>query len=473
MQLKLTKRQTEAWDILTSDQNADVLYGGAKGGGKSYFLCVWAFYWCNWLIDFFDIKEPLKFPLPVGFMGRLQGVDFRTTTLETWKKTIPANMYEIRAQDKEIIIRGRVKIMFGGLDKGETVAKFNSAELAFFILDQAEEVSQEDIAVLEGSLRLTYNGKTPPYKTLYTANPRAGWLKKDFVQKGRPDSHFIKALPRDNPYLPKNYEDQLRKAFGHNEALLKAYLEGDWDAFVGAFFETFSQKHVVYDPASVVIQPTWPRFRSADWGFSAPMAVYWHAIAPDNHVYTYREWYKTGVLDVDASKEIASITEKNNETIQFTVGDPQSFPVTIAHYKFGKTMSVKRADIWAENGVPMIMGDSSRVAGWAQMLQYLKVRDYASGPSSHWHISRECPNLIEELISAQRSKTNVEDISDKSSDHGLESCRLFLMTQKPLVEIDKKIDMSKVGTGHLTFEKMQQIASAQRRDAGFLEKKIY
>ena len=47
------------------------------------------------------------------------------------------------------------------------------------------------------------------------------------------------------------------------------------------------------------------------------------------------------------------------------------------------------------------------------------------------------------------------------------------MTQKPLVEMEKKIDMSKVGTGHLTFEKMQKIASAQRRDAGFLEKKIY
>lgn len=434
MDVKLTKRQTEAWDLLTNEQNIDLLYGGAKGGGKSYFLCLWAFYWCLHLIEFFDIKAPLKFPLPVGFLGRLQGVDFRTTTLETWKKVIPPNMYEIRAQDKEIVIRNRVKIMFGGLDKSENVAKFNSSELAFFALDQAEEVAQEDISVLEGALRLTYNGKTPPYKTLYTANPRAGWLKQDFVKGNRVGSKFVKALPRDNPHLPSGYEEQLKKAFGHNQPLLEAYLEGNWDAFVGAFFETFSQKHVVYDPASVTIQPTWPRFRSADWGLSAPMAVYWHAVAPDNHVYTYREWYKTGVLDVDASKEIAAITESNNEKIEYTVGDPQSFPVTIAHYKFGKTMSVKRSDIWAENGVPMIMGDSSRVAGWAQMLQYLQVRDYASGPSSHWHISRDCPNLIEEIISAQRSKTNVEDVSDKSSDHGLESCRLFLQTQKPIVK---------------------------------------
>lgn len=457
MQVKLTARQTVAWDYLTSNENCDLLYGGAKGGGKSYFFCLWAFYWANWLIDYFGIKEKMRFPLPIGFLGRLQGVDFRTTTLETWKKIIPSQLYTIRSQEKEIVIRDRVKILYGGLDKSENIAKFNSAELAFYGIDQAEEVDQEDIAVLEGSLRLTYNGKVPPYKTLYTANPRAGWLKTDFVNGRREGAKFVKALPSDNPNLPANYEDQLRKAFGHNEVLLKAYLEGDWDAFVGAFFESFSRKHVVYDPSEVVIQPRWRKFRSVDWGFNAPMAVYWHALAPDGHIYTYREWYNTGFIDIDAAKEVARITEKAGETVEYTVADPQSFPVEIPHFKFGKTVSVKRAEVWAENGVPVIMGDSSRVAGWSRMLQYMKVRDYKEGKSSFWHISSDCTHLIDEIISAQRDKHNIEDISDKSVDHGLESCRLFLMNHMPkFLEEKPKITMLEAAERQMKREEEQQ-----------------
>jgi hypothetical protein len=44
-------------------------------------------------------------------------------------------------------------------------------------------------------------------------------------------SYFIPALPDDNPYLPVNYKSRLRQTFAYDPALLKAYLEGDWDAF--------------------------------------------------------------------------------------------------------------------------------------------------------------------------------------------------------------------------------------------------
>ncbi|GAH93749.1 unnamed protein product, partial [marine sediment metagenome] len=37
-------------------------------------------------------------------MGRLQGVDFDDTTLETWKEYIPEEDYKIKEKNKEIII---------------------------------------------------------------------------------------------------------------------------------------------------------------------------------------------------------------------------------------------------------------------------------------------------------------------------------------------------------------------------------
>lgn len=224
----LTPRQKLAWDHLTNDKNAEVLYGGAKGGGKSFFLCLWVIAYAEKLIDLFQLPMTNN-PLLVGFMGRKQSTDFTHTTLETWKRIIAPDMYTIMEKDKEIIIRDRVKIWYGGLDRRESLNKFNSAELAFFAIDQAEETDRTDVDVLSASLRLQINGIKPSYKSLYTANPKECWLKSDFVYGKRKDAVYIPALPSDNPHLPIDYVDTLKKAFAYDEGLLKAYLEGDWE----------------------------------------------------------------------------------------------------------------------------------------------------------------------------------------------------------------------------------------------------
>lgn len=228
IEVELTERQQEAWDHLTSPVDADVCYGGAKGGGKSFLFDLWAAYWTCWLIKFWDLPKS-DTPLPVGFIGRKQAVNFEKTTLETFKKLFPPTSYRIRDQKKEIIINERAKIYYGGLDDSKNIEKFNSAELAFIAIDQAEECDRDDVSVLEASLRLTYRGKTPPYKILYTANPRDCFLKYDFVRGARLGAKYVPALPKDNPHLPGNYEATLEKSFGDQPDLLKAYKDGDWD----------------------------------------------------------------------------------------------------------------------------------------------------------------------------------------------------------------------------------------------------
>lgn len=237
---RITAKQAEALRYLINSDNVAICYGGAKGGGKSYLLNLWVFVWVYKLIKFFDIKGmfdrgELKHPVPLGFMGRKRAVDFNDTTLETFKRVVPAHMYRINTQEKEIIFSDQgmelAKVAYGGLDDQKDINKFNSAEFCFLALDQAEETLRSEVAVLQASLRFSLNGRIPPYKQLYTANPSEGWLKEDYILGNRAGAIFIPALPDDNPYLPKDYKETLRNAFGHDPALLKAYLEGDWDAF--------------------------------------------------------------------------------------------------------------------------------------------------------------------------------------------------------------------------------------------------
>ena len=230
IKVKLTGLQSRAIKHLTDDSTRSLLFGGAKGPGKSFLLCHWVHYWCNYLCELFDLK-PSDIPVPLGFIGRKQSIDFKKTTLETWKRSIPARNYRVKEQAGEIILfDGRCKVSYGGLDSQETINKFNSAEYAFFAIDQAEETTRDDVSVLRGALRLKIGGIQPTYKELYTANPADCWLKEDFIDHKLKDHVYVPALPADNPYLPDNYIATLEQAFRHSPALLRAYRDGDWSA---------------------------------------------------------------------------------------------------------------------------------------------------------------------------------------------------------------------------------------------------
>jgi hypothetical protein len=257
LKTKRTARQKRAWNALDDPTIRRVLYGGAKGGGKSYFLCVWLFTQVySMMVE--GRLEPSNNPPHVAWFGRKQSVDLTGTTLQTWREVIPQEYYTLKGSTekdpKHILIMDRIAIDYGGLDKSENIQKFNSAEYVIICVDQAEEVTKDEVAVLRASLRMVLKGNdgkpvTPrdkngkkiinpktslpydhwPFKELYTANPRQCWLKPDFIDSPEADSTFVSALPSDNPYLPDDYVETLRKAFDHRPELLEAYLNGSWD----------------------------------------------------------------------------------------------------------------------------------------------------------------------------------------------------------------------------------------------------
>lgn len=200
-----------------------LLYGGAKGGGKSWFLCIWMF------------LMAVKNPGNKLFFCRRRSVDFTNTTLETWKKSIPAGYYRINEQKKKIYLNrvGSV-IDYGGLDDPLLIQSLNSAEYGHIGIDQAEEIEQDSFSMLRGTMRHRLaNGQFPDFKVRLTANPAQCWLKDFFISNPEPETAYIPALPTDNPNLPQDYVENLRQAFKNRPHLLEAYLHGSWDDLSG------------------------------------------------------------------------------------------------------------------------------------------------------------------------------------------------------------------------------------------------
>jgi len=192
-----------------------VLYGGAFGGGKTI-----------WLVNE-SIQLCLDYPGNVGYICRNELPAFRRSVLIELEK----NYFKFK--------NGSL-LFYGGLgDSVSGLQRLSSMSLGFFAIDQAEETTETHFNMLAGRLRL----QVPKiqYKGLLTCNPAPGWVKQKFVEQKLPDHVFIQSLPKDNPFLPPDYESGLRKIFPAE--WVASMLEGNWDALEGGNF-LFQYKYI-------------------------------------------------------------------------------------------------------------------------------------------------------------------------------------------------------------------------------------
>jgi len=213
----------------------NVLYGGAVGGGKSYYLAAEG------------IQLSIDYPGNRGYMCRQKLTDFRISTLLELKRYLDATIIVDDRGKQEIVelipqhhqtenyfrlYNGSV-IYYGGIgDDREGTTRVKNMTLGFVAVDQLEEVEEVNWNWLLSRLRLQL--PSIHYKAIATANPAPGWVKRRFIESKLENHIFIPALPRDNPYLPDDYESNLRKWFPPE--MVKALLDGDWDALEGGNF---------------------------------------------------------------------------------------------------------------------------------------------------------------------------------------------------------------------------------------------
>lgn len=194
------------------------LFGGAMGGGKTRWLCE-------------EAKDlSLRFPGNRGVMCRWHLSDFKNSTLKTLLECLPPEIIHAHNwAEKTITLINGSEIIYMGMSEEENVSKLKSMELGWFCIDEASEVPREVFLLFQSRLRRYLpNGEFPPFYGLLASNPADNWLKDDFVLSGGgSDYAFVPSLPRDNPYLPPDYEKRLRKTYP--EDWVKRFLEGSWD----------------------------------------------------------------------------------------------------------------------------------------------------------------------------------------------------------------------------------------------------
>lgn len=430
-----TPKQKQAFEALKKYKY--ILYGGAMGGGKSYWLR-WAL---AWLLGYYWTKYKKR-----GVRVGLFCEDYPSL----WDRHLSKIIYEfpnwmgyLNKANHEFIMNKRLfgegVICFRNLDDP---AKYKSAEFAAIAID---EITQNDKVVFDFLRTRLRWPKIPDVKFMAGTNPGGrghAWVKKlwldreyEMTEKEADKFHFIKATAWDNKdNLAESYFDGLS---GLPEKMRKAYLEGNWDVFEGQYFTEWNRDHHVTVPFT--IPQNWKKFRSYDHGRMKPACCLWFAVDYDGRVWCYREFYQAG-MDVD---EIADNIKRLSagEKYHYSIADSSIF---------AKTGQETIGNMFERRGIPFLPASKRRIDGWDLMHQHLA---YTENSPPKIMFFENCKNTIRTIPSLIHDKVKPEDADSKGEDHAPDAVRYFLMSlrerkAKPsMTDTERKLEAMKPKEG--------------------------
>ena len=416
--LNWTDRQSQAWDALQTHRF--LLYGGARGGGKSRFLR-----WCGIALLLDHARQGRR-----GVMGGLfcdTYPDLRDRHIQKISAEFPPWLGEL----KESMLYGLAFHLFPEYGDGAILlrnlddpSKYKSSELAFILWDELTEIggSLEDpthpFNVLRGSLR--WPGVERPVMVGGTNPDGPGnlWVRDLWIEHKLPveleplrdEFAFIPALPSDNPYLSEQYWKDLNTL---PEDLRKAWVEGSWYVFSGQAFKAWSEIKHVCEPFQ--LPAYWPRIRGIDWGTHAPFVCLWGAIDPDTgRLYIYRELVQTDLTDRQQAKAVREMTAPG-EQILATYADPSMW-----NKKNLDNVVSSTANEYSKENVPLMQGNNDRIGGKRRIDRLLaNLPDGRPGMI----VFSTCAYLRRTLPALPYDKVQIEDVDTKADDHGYDALK--------------------------------------------------
>jgi len=440
-------------DAITANWCEELFYGGAAGGGKTDFL----------LGDYLQDVE--------HFGAAWQGILFRRSMPELEEiigrsqELFPQTGAVWREQNKRWHWPNGAKLRLRYLEADRDATRYQGGAYTWIGWDElGQHPTPFGYKYLRGRLRSAHPVSRKRIRS--SANPGGvghHWLKAKFVTPAPlggvllkdPDTNgdvmFIRAKLADNKILVANdpqYRERL-KGMG-SEALVKAWLDGNWDVIAGAFFAEFDvEKHVV-PPQH--LPEDWPRFRSMDWGSAKPFSVGWWALSdgslpafPRGALIRYREWYgvktkENGTFEPNVGIKLpaedvgSGIAEREAaETINngASVLDPSAFDNSGGpSYAERITNGGGKSDEGVSR-VAFRRADNKRVGKLGAMGGWDQVRARLKGENGKpmIYFFETCTHAIRTLPALQHDELRPEDVDSEGEDHAPDEIRYACMSR--------------------------------------------
>jgi hypothetical protein len=507
---KFTERQMEAVAYLDRQFIPNcvdpvikfLLYGGALGGGKSYFLR-WVL--VRLLMTWYTQKGLKKVQVMLACEDYPSLKDRQLSKIGVEFPIWLGRMYTDHA------VYGRCFMLcdeYGGgilcFRNLDDPSKYQSSEWAAIGVD---ELTKNDVDVFTNlRMRLRWPGlKDEECPFIGATNPggighnyvKALWMDKNFpIEFQKPTDYrtmfaYVPSKAEDNPYLDAAYWQMLGTLPPH---LRGAFKDGSWDMFVGQAFQEWSRTYHVIEPLTPLVPEGRPIYMTFDWGFGKPFSVGWWWIDSDGRKFRFNEWYGwNGTPDQGMrlpDTEIGAGIIKREKAMGFDITDNGVFNPSIKRicdptcfnkkpdYR-GGGQGASTAEVFMGIGLNMLPGDPSRVLKWRQFHEHLRVprdeNEQVNGTpmvqcySTCHHFIRTVPSLITD-------PNNIEDVESDSEDHCADEAALLFMARPITNIVSDKTEIHRAPRGMNEVAKLERdeiYAEIKESEIASMESQLY
>jgi hypothetical protein len=459
----------------------EILFGGARGGGKS-----------DGVLGEFASHADMYGQGAVGLCVRRERTQLREL-IERSKMIYSPLGAKFNEVDKMWRFPNGARLTFAYLENDSDAMSYQGHSYSRVYVEEMGTFPNE--APIKKLIATLGRNPSVPSKFIATANPGGPghlWIKQRYID---PAPLGMKIIPTEykNPFtdaifikerifIPSkvtdnkftNTDEYIANLYmSGSDELVKAWLLGDWNAVLGAFFpEWNASKHII---KRFNIPNTWTKFMSMDWGSAKPFSVGWWAVVPDEFdfmdyeskyygqppkiepifgsrplilpkgaIVRYKEWYgapkdkegktvpNTGVKltaeEVAAGICLREQSEPRNENgrarIAYRVIDPS------AYKEDGGPSIAERMGSYPYH-IHFQKADNSRTAkagalgGWDALRQRLKGED--GRPMIYF--MDNCVEAIRTLPALQHDELKPEDVDTTGEDHAPDEIRYACMSR--------------------------------------------
>lgn len=412
----------------------ELLYGGAKGGGKTALA----------LAKFMPLAVQFG-PDAVGIVIRQSYPELEQVIAEGMRIFVRTGWAEWIAGAKEFRFKTGAVLRLRFIERYEDCQNYQGHEYIYIVFEEAGNFP--DHRIFEEMSTCLRSARVPDqyWQIIYTANPggqQHEYLRNRFGIYRFPNGMqylrdkagrirlFVKARVTDNPSLAgTSYEEDLKNIA--DPVKRRAYYDGDWDIVAGAYFDGVwsTARNVV----EVEEQPPihWPVMRSLDWGSREPFCVLWWTVANDDVAWDGRYWPRNAVVVLRewAGESLSS----ENKGLHLT-GDELGAGIAVREERWGLHGRTRAGpadgNIFHSDGGPsladMIYRGSkervtfteaykARVTGWQEMSRRLKEGTLV--------FHRRCNYSIRTIPVLKHDEKDIEDIDTKQNDHAADTVR--------------------------------------------------
>lgn len=438
----------------------EVFFGGARGGGKTEGSCG----------DWFQHAQQYG-PQAIGIFVRRKLTQLEEVIARFKLLSQPLG-FKYREQKHEFEAPNGARLKFRYLERDTDADEYQGHSYTRVYVEEATNFpSPAPIDKLRATLRSATGVPVGMRLTGNPGGPGHQWVKTRYIEASRTletpqgrkidltkpgpvqkehfknpftgqmmelERVFIPSKLSDNPLLMENDPFYVARLQQQGSAtLVKAWLEGDWDIILGAFFDCWTHANVLSTgdwldkiPRDAV------RFRSFDWGSAKPFSCGWYAISdgswglPEKALLKYREWYgSNGQPNVGVKMDAQPVAQgiknrEESETIRYGVADPSIF-VRDGGPSIGERMNVILRTAFRA-------GDRKRIVGWDQMRSY--IQGVAGIPMLYF--LDVCEDSIRTIPALPHDEHNAEDVDTDAEDHAGDETRYACMSRPQLPRKD-------------------------------------